>query len=145
MPAEREDWFEAEKLIRAAQEGEVAEMVRLVAAGYDVDVMDVISKGALHYAIENEHDKAAKWLVEHGATVDLHHDAMAGDTPLNVAARGACPGIAELLLRQGADPDVPGWMRITARMRARERTDSAGKAIAALIELYKPARRPAEA
>ena len=138
MPAIREDWYEAEQLIFAAQDGDIARMNDLLASGYDLNLMDVISKGALHYAVEREHYNAAEWLIAQGATVDLRDGNMAGDTPTKLAAEGNYPEIAELLLRNGADPDVWGWMGVTARMRADQRTDSEGKAIARLFAQYKP-------
>ena len=39
MP-ELEDWFEAGRLHRAASDGNIAEMVRLVNAGWKVDLID---------------------------------------------------------------------------------------------------------
>lgn len=46
----------------------------------------------------------------------------------------------ELLLRHGADPDISGWMALTARIRAQRRTDDDGRQIAALIQQYRPGK-----
>lgn len=140
MPAIREDWFEAEQLILASQRGDITEMARLHAAGYDIDLMDELSRAALHYAVENEHHEAVQWLIAHGATVDLRNEDLLGESPLNVAAAGNRQELVELLLRHGANPDLPCWMNTTARIRAQQRTDAEGENIAALIEKCRPAQ-----
>jgi ankyrin repeat protein len=137
MPA-RENWFEAEQLIRAAQDGELAEVQRLAADGFDLNLMDVIGNGALHYAAEGEHYKVVAWLLDNGALVNLHDPDAIGETALNLAAQGDYPEMVELLLGRGADPDITGWMQQTARTRANKRKDDDGLKIAALIEKYKP-------
>lgn len=136
----REDWFEAEQLIRAAQDGDLVAVQRLVLEGHDVNLMDEIGKGALHYSVEGEHYKVTQWLIDHGAAVNLHDEEAIGDTALCIAAQGAYPEMVDLLLRHGADPDITGWMQLSARTRAHARTDSDGVKIAALIERYRPTR-----
>jgi len=138
MPRIREDWFETEKLIQAAQAGDLPEAQRLAAQGFDVDLMDEIGRGALHYAVEAENYNFVTWLLDAGADVDLHDDDIAGDTALCLAARHDYPELVELLLMRGADPDIPGLMQETARTRAHARRDEEGLKIAALIEQYKP-------
>jgi ankyrin repeat protein len=138
MPRIREDWFEAEQLIRAAQDGDLLAVQKLAASGFDVNLMDELSKAALHYSVEGEHYKVAQWLVENGADVNLRDDEMIGETALSLGAQGDYPEIVELLLKHGADPDITGWMQQTARTRAHKRNDAEGKKIAGLIEQYKP-------
>jgi hypothetical protein len=138
MPRIREDWFEAERLISAAQESDLAEAQRFLAQGFDVDLMDEIGKGALHYAVEGENYKFVVWLLDHGANVNLHNDEIAGETALALAAQRDYPELVELLLARGADPDIPGLMQQSARTRAHERRDTDGLRIAALIEQFKP-------
>ena len=140
MPAIRDDWFEAERLIRAAGEGDVAEMSRLVSSGYDVNLMDDLSRAALHYAATEGQYLAAKWLLEHGAEVNLNDEEMIGETPLCLAAQLDYPEMVELLLQHGADPDISGWMQLTARIRAHRRKDEDGRKIAAMIERYRPSK-----
>jgi ankyrin repeat protein len=140
MPRSREDWFEAEQLIRAAQDGDLLAVQQLAASGFDVNLMDELSKAALHYSVEGEHYKVAQWLIENGADVNLHDDEMIGETALSLAAQGDYPEIVELLLKHGADPDITGWMKQTARTRAHKRKDAEGKKIAGLIEQYKPTK-----
>ncbi len=139
---EPEDWFEAERLHRAASDGNIPEMDRLVREGRGVNVLDDISRGPLHYAVEGEHYNAAAWLLEHGADVNLHDAELIGETSLSFAAQGEFKEMVELPLRNGADPDIKGWMAQTARSRAVKRKDAEGQEIAALITKYNPPSLP---
>jgi ankyrin repeat protein len=136
----RKDWFEAEQLIRAAQEGDLPKVEHLAAEGFDINLMDELSRGALHYAVEGEHYKLVQWLLQNEAKVNLHDEDMAGETALALAAQRDYPEMVELLLKHGADPDIKGWMAQTARIRAHGRRDSEGIKIATLIEHYKPTK-----
>jgi ankyrin repeat protein len=138
MPRIREDWFEAEQLIRAAQDGNFQEVQRLATEGFDVNLLDEIGKGVLHYAVEGEFYKVVQWLLQNGASVNLHDPDMIGETALSLAVRQDYPELVELLLKHGADPDITGWMQQTARTRAHRRKDADGEKIIALVEQYKP-------
>lgn len=133
----REDWFEFERLHRAAQEGTIAEMADLVAAGCDVNAFDEMSYTPLHCAVEHNRAEAAVWLLDHGADINANEEAMIGETALCLAVQGQSPEIVEMLLKRGADPDIPGWMALTARMRAQRRNDDVGRKIAGLLERYR--------
>lgn len=137
MPID-ENWFENERLHRAAADGDIPEMRLLLAATFKLNVFDYLSFTPLHYAIKGEHYKAAEWLLDQGADVNANEQDKIGETPLSVASQGDYPEIAELLLKRGADPDVPGWMALTARSRALRRKDEDGKKIAALIQAFRP-------
>lgn len=139
MSAIRANWFEAEKLIRATQDGDLKEVQRLSGQGYDINLMDEIGNGALHYAVEGDHYKVALWLLANGAEANLYDPEVIGETPLALATQRDYPEMVELLLKFGADPDITGWMMQSARTRARERKDEDGSKIAELIEKYKPA------
>lgn len=140
MPRIREDWFETEQLIRAAQDGDLSEVRRLASEGFDVNLMDEIERAALHYAIEGEHYNVAQWLLENGANVNLHNEDMIGETALALAVQRDYPEMVELLLKFGADPDITGWMQQTARSRAHRRKDPDGVKIRALIEQHRPTK-----
>lgn len=132
-------WFERERLHRAAAEGNHDEMRRLVAAGgHALTTFDDLGRTPLHYAVEGEHYRTAEWLIQQGAIVNAHNEPTIGETPLSLAVRRDYPDMVELLLAYGADPDITGWMGNTARMRAERRTDDDGKAIAALLQRYRP-------
>jgi ankyrin repeat protein len=133
-----DDWFERERLHRAASDGDLSDVERLVNAGSPLDLFDDISYTPLHHAVRAEHYKIAQLLLSKGANVNAHDFERAGDSPLAVAARGEYPEMVELLLTHGANPDIPGWMAITARLRAKQRKDENGEKILALIERYCP-------
>jgi ankyrin repeat protein len=136
---EDEDWFERERLHRAAAHGDQEEMRRLVAAGgHELDAFDDLGRTPLHYAVEGEHYRVAEWLIQQGANVNSHDEATIGETPLALAVQRDYPEMVELLLAHGADPDITGWMGNTARMRAQRRKDDDGKAIAVLVQRYQP-------
>jgi len=134
----REDWFEAERLHGAAQFGDVETLYLLVLSGLDVNSFDDIGYTPLHYAAEGGHHAAAKLLLQQGADVNAKEAETIGDTPLAVAVQGDSPILVELLLRHGANPDIPDWMRQTARALAHRRHDEIGRQIAALVDLYCP-------
>lgn len=134
-----DDWFERERLHRAAADGDQEELRRLVAAGdHGLNAFDELGRTPLHYAVEGEHYRAAEWLIQQGANVNAHDEATIGEAPLSLAVRRDYPQMVELLLAHGADPDITGWMGNTARMRAQRRKDEDGKAIAALVQRSQP-------
>ncbi|MEW5788211.1 MAG: ankyrin repeat domain-containing protein [Pseudomonadota bacterium] len=140
----RDDWFERERLHRAAEDGDISEVERLVNAGSPLDIFDDISYTPLHYAVRAERYKVVQLLLSKGANVNACDFERIGDSPLAVAARGEYPEMVELLLTHGADPDIPGWMAITARLRAKTRKDEDGQEILALIERYCPSTQLSE-
>ena len=137
------DSIEAERLHRAASDGNIDEMKRLFLEGCGLNVLDDLSRGPLHYAVIGEHYKAAVWLLVQGADVNLHDDERVGETPLCFAAQSLYPEMVELLLQNGADPDIKGWVGQSARSRADKRKDPDGIEIAGLIAKYsKPLNLP---
>ena len=134
-----EDWFAQEQLHRAAQEGNLKEMRRLLDAGCAPQLFDELSYTPLHHAVAGEHYRAVALLLAAGVPVDLHEADKIGETPLSLAVQGDYAEMVELLLRHGADPDIPGWAGWTARLRARKRKDDTGKHIAALLQRHAPA------
>ena len=131
-----DDWFEKERLHRAAAAGDVKEIGTLVATGFSLDLFDELSYTPLHYAISDEQYEAAQLLIKLGANVNAHEDDRIGETPLSVASTGNYPEIVELLLQNGADPDINGWMGLTARDKAKSRKDEDGRKITRLMEQY---------
>ena len=135
-----EDFFEVERLHRAAADGDIVEMQRLVNSGYSLELFDDLGRAPLHYAVEGQHYKAVEWLLAAGASVNSHDEEHIGETPLCYAAQSDYPELVDLLLRKGADSDITGWMANTARTRAAKRNDDKGRKISALIEQYKPSK-----
>lgn len=140
MPDIRDDWFEAERLHRAAADGDVSQMVSLVRSGFKVNEFDDLSRTPLHYAVDGEHYLAAQWLLDNGADVNVHDEEMIGETALCFAVKGNYPEMVELLLQRGGNPDITGWMQLTARDRAQRRKDDEGRKIAEILERYRPSR-----
>jgi ankyrin repeat protein len=103
---------------------------------------DDMERTPLHHAAEAGQCEAAAWLLARGADVNAHQEDRIGETPLSLAVRKTHPEMIELLLRNGADPDIPGWMCITARDRALERKRPAGLRMQALIARYAPTVKP---
>ena len=132
-------WYDTEQLHRAAQDGNIEEVTRLVGEGFEVNRFDDLSRTPLHYAVEGEHYSIAKWLLEKGADVNAHEEEKIGETALSLAAQGGDSEIVELLLMHGANPDIPGWMSITARHREKKRKDTDGENINALLTRNRPA------
>lgn len=135
-----DDWFAREQLHRAAQEGDLKEMRRLLDAGFASQLFDELSYTPLHYAVAGEHYRAVALLLAAGTPVNIHQEDRIGETPLSLAVQGDYVELVALLLRHGADPDIPGWAGLTARLRARKRKDDAGMRIAALLQSHAPAR-----
>jgi ankyrin repeat protein len=90
----RENWFEVEKLHRAACEGNLTEISHLVAEGFDINAFDDLSRTPLHYAVEESQFDAARLLISLGSDVNRHDEDMIGETPLSLAAQGSSRPIA---------------------------------------------------
>lgn len=132
------DWYELERIHRAAQAGNLDEIKRLIREGANINAFDALSRTPLHYAVEKEHYLVAKWFLENGADVNANEEEHIGETPLSIAVQGNYPEMVELLLKYGANPDIPGWMALTARMRAQKRKDDDGMKISALLTKFCP-------
>lgn len=69
----------------------------------------------LHHAAEADHCELATWLVARGADVNANEYDKIGETPLSLAVPGSHPDMVELLRQRDADPDIGGWLGLTAR------------------------------
>jgi len=116
--------FQREQLHRAAADGDLAEVQRLLVAGYPVNRFDDLGKTPLHYAVAREHREIVETLIYAGANVNARDQRRIGNTPLGESAQTCSPEIAKQLLTAGADPTLPGWMGLTAIDRARKRADA---------------------
>lgn len=132
------DWYEAERLHRAANDGDVQEIERLISVGYDVNLFDDMSYTPLHHAVMGGSVDAVKALFRHGAFVDANDFANIGETPLALAVQSEYLELVCLLLESGADPDINGWMGLTARIRACSRADQTGKEMCKVLAAYLP-------
>ena len=87
-------------LALAALHGQVAILERLVAAGEDVNRLNPMGfRGhatPLHHAVWKGHDVAVRWLVSHGARIDIS-DAIHRSTPLGWARHEGHAALARSL------------------------------------------------
>ena len=108
---------ESSALLRAAHDGDAAEVARLIDGGADPNETGRDGVSALHLAAAEGHLEVARELLRRGAFVDsMEYD---GDTPLiNASAYGRVE-IVRLLLEHGADPGVVSSRGYTAAQLAR--------------------------
>ena len=129
-----DDWFEKEQLHFAAQDGDLNRVKDLVAKGFPINRFDEIDKTPIHYAVEEEHFKIVNYLIKSGANVNAHNENNAGNTPLRQVAESCSFEMAEILIKAGADPTIPGWMQITALDKASKRKKNEGKRVYQLLK-----------
>lgn len=87
-------------LMIAAQNGDLAELKRLIKEGAKIDEVDADGKTALFYAILNDEIYAVKTLI--AAKANVNHIAGGKFTPLMTAARFGRDQMIPLLLKAGA-------------------------------------------
>jgi len=121
-----DDWFEQERLHRAAKAGDLPTVQELLGRGSAVNAFDELGKTPLHYAVLGEHFAVVDYLLRHGADINAHDERLIGDTPLGEAASTCSLRMARLLVASGADPTVRGWMQLNALDRAGQRKSSEG-------------------
>lgn len=92
------------KLLRAANDGGLAQIAALLEAGTDVNEANKKGTTPLHFAADNGHVEAVRTLLDRQANVNAR--TQVGLTPLMVAARSGHPGVVRLLLEAGADASV---------------------------------------
>jgi ankyrin repeat protein len=119
----RDDWFPAQKLHRAAAEGDIERARELIREGAPLDAFDDIGYTPLHHAAKNQHLAIVKLLLDAGASINAREEETNSDTAISVAAGDSSPEIVKLLLERGADPKITGWMGIDANYRANQRRD----------------------
>ncbi len=93
------------RLHQAVRNGELSRLEKLLEGGADPNCVhdDVL---AMQLAVMSDELKAARTLVRHGAAVNRRSPDDLGYAPLHIAASLGNIGMAEMLLRNGAAPDV---------------------------------------
>jgi ankyrin repeat protein len=128
------DWYQKEQLHIAADDGDLNRVKVLVESGYDVNAFDEdLSLTPLHYAVKNGHIEVVKYLLSVGANVNAHQEEKIGDTPLGEVAANCSYEMAEILVKAGANPTIPGWMQLTALDIARDRKKEEGRRVYKLL------------
>jgi ankyrin repeat protein len=127
---------ESTSLHVAAEMGFTSVLQRLLAADGKpaINRFDYVARTPLTCAIQARQFAAAQTLISAGADVNAHDEERIGNTVLHYAAEDGDSEAVELLLRAGADPDIPGWMGITAIGKAERRNDDKGRQILALLK-----------
>ncbi|XP_046984117.1 ankyrin-3-like [Schistocerca americana] len=92
------------RLIQAAEEGAVEELVALLAVGADVGSRGGEGETCLHRAARRGQVEAARRLLENGAEVDSRNSRQS--TPLHSAAESGHAAVVRLLLSSAADPNA---------------------------------------
>ena len=129
--------FQSEQLHRAAQNGDLPQVQKLLAAKYPVNRFDELGKTPLHYAVAGEHMAVVDALLRAGANVNARDERVAGGTPLGEYAGSCSYAMARRLIDAGADPTIPGWMQLTALDRAQGRNGEERRKILALFQTAK--------
>src|SRR5262245_816197 len=106
----RDDWYPAEKLHRAAEDGDLERARELIRERAALNAFDAIGYTPLHHAVKNRHVSMIKLLLDAGADINAREEQTNSDTAISVAAADSSPEIVKLLLERGADPFIPGWM-----------------------------------
>ena len=91
-------------LHKAALDGDLSLVERLLDNGFKVDSVDEDGRTPLIYAAYNGHTNVIKKLIQKGAFVNFTDQQ--GRTPLMMAASGPFPEAVKLLLDNQADPDM---------------------------------------
>lgn len=79
---DQDEWYERERLHRAAADGDVTEVRCLIAAGYDVNAFDEGTElTPLHYTAEGEHYAVMRVLLDAGADIMLMSQTMPETRP----------------------------------------------------------------
>ena len=91
-------------LRRAAKDGNLAEVERLIEKGTNVNAKDNDGNTPLYFAANNSHLAVAAKLLEHGTDVNAKDDG--GNTPLHWAANNGDLAIVEKLIENKANVNV---------------------------------------
>jgi ankyrin repeat protein len=125
-------WFPAERLHRAAAEGDLAGARALIGEGAALDAFDDIGYTPLHHAAKNEWFEMVRLLLDAGADINARHEEMNAGTAISVAARDSSPRMVDFLLQLGADPNIRS-MGLTALEHGGRRTDGMADAVKAIL------------
>jgi hypothetical protein len=86
------------------QSGDAQRVIEYLRAGVDVDSADGMARSALWHAAAQGDTAIVEILLQHKA--DVHFEDDVGETPLITALHGKHFGVAELILKAGADVNM---------------------------------------
>ena len=102
----------------------------ITSGGFEVNYMDDVGQTLLNWASAFGTQEMVKFLCERGADVNKGQRS----SSLHYAACFGRPGIAKVLLRYGANPDLRDEEGKTALDKARERTEEGHRQVAAILQ-----------
>jgi len=114
-----------DKLSTAAADGDLVVMQASLETGEKATDVDRWGWTALHWAVYNNHLKAAEWLLDRGAEVNVQTAQKfgacpVGATPLVLASYYGQARLVELLVKHSGDPTLKDAKGMTALDYARE-------------------------
>jgi len=110
----------------AAQRGNVDMLSLLLKSGgvEFIDQFDSMALTPLAWAAKEGHIPAMKLLLQAGAQVNAVNAKEIGNTALREVVGDGNIEVIELLLSAGADPNIPGWMQLTAVDKAKSQWEN---------------------
>jgi len=100
---------------------EVVKALLDVGAKKWLNSFDDMALTPLMWAAKNNNLGLVRLLISAGANINAHDESRAGNTALREAIETCDLKIVEELIAAGADPNIPGWMQLTALDKAMER------------------------
>lgn len=137
-----DEWYEKQRLHRAASSGDIEEIKLLLEEGLPINAFDDLNRTPLHCAAIGGHIAAVRYLIDAGADVNAHDEESIGETPLGKVAANCSFEMAKLLVDSGADPTIQGWMTNTALDRSAARKKPEGKRVHKLLVDTVKRRKP---
>jgi ankyrin repeat protein len=138
-----DDWYEKERLHRAAESGDLDQIKSLLEEGCPINAFDdALSRTPLHYAAIEGHIDTVRYLIAAGADVNAHEEEKIGETPLGSVAANCTFEMARVLIDAGADPTILGWMANTALDRSAARKKPEGQRVHKLLVDTVKRRKP---
>jgi ankyrin repeat protein len=129
-------WFPAERLHRAAAEGNLARARELIREGAALNTFDAIGYTPLHHAAKNRGFEMVRLLLDAGADIDARDEDTNAGTTIALAAADSSPRMVEFLLQFGADPNIAGRLGLSAYDRASQRKDGMEERVQAILRTH---------
>ncbi|CAN5893948.1 hypothetical protein BH11VER1_BH11VER1_01600 [soil metagenome] len=123
----------------AASIGDIASVKSLLQQDCDLNAFDDVGFTPLHHAARAAQMEVIEVLLQAGADVNAHDESQIGNTPLGEIAGYCSYEIAKILVDNGADPMIKGWMQLSALDRAQDRKREEGKRV---YDLLLKAKKP---